>query len=308
MADTAAMERAVAKREAFMSIISDAAQMFNMHAKDVAEAVRAHAMGTDDVTKMAKAEHYEKMVSAEVARGMALRAKAPSKVLCMAQRFHPEVITIKPEAIKKARATPSATLLKRLTTVSTSLLVSAPARQLGAHARRETREAKVHMSAMRRIERVASAAKRRALREALKAAELKGREIRSEILLAKKETSQLSILAKEAALADMVHANRLAAEEELAEKKMMDLMKQEAATEWHAAVLRRRAKKGVVAVRQSATRSRREALRQVVMKHAELHQTRRMQAETSRQAELGARVFTAAELALPLSSRFAPVE
>jgi len=74
-----------------------------------------------------------------------------------------------------------------------------------------------------------------------------------------------------------VHANRLAAEEELAEKKMMDLMKQEAATEWHAAVLRRRAKKGVVAVRQSATRSRREALRQVVMKHAELHQTRRMQ-------------------------------
>ena len=133
------------------------------------------------------------------------------------------------------------------------------------------------MSAMRRIERVASAAKRRALREALKAAELKGREIRSEILLAKKETSQLSILAKEAALADMVHANRLAAEEELAEKKMMDLMKQEAATEWHAAVLRRRAKKGVVAVRQSATRSRREALRQVVMKHAELHQTRRMQ-------------------------------
>jgi len=105
-----------------------------------------------------------------------------------------------------------------------------------------------------------------------------------------------------------VHANRLAAEEELAEKKMMDLMKQEAATEWHAAVLRRRAKKGVVAVRQSATRSRREALRQVVMKHAELHQTRRMQAETSRQAELGARVFTAAELALPLSSRFAPVE
>jgi hypothetical protein len=43
-------------------------------------------------------------------------------------------------------------------------------------------------------------------REALKAAELKGREIRSEILLAKKETSQLSILAKEAALADMVHA------------------------------------------------------------------------------------------------------
>ena len=74
-----------------------------------------------------------------------------------------------------------------------------------------------------------------------------------------------------------MHANRLAAEEELAEKKMMDLMKQEAATEWHAAVLRRRAKKGVVAVRQSATRSRREALRQVVMKHAELHQTRRMQ-------------------------------
>ena len=62
------------------------------------------------------------------------------------------------------------------------------------------------MSAMRRIERVASAAKRRALREALKAAELKGREIRSEILLAKKETSQLSILAKEAALADMVRA------------------------------------------------------------------------------------------------------
>ena len=82
---------------------------------------------------------------------------------------------------------------------------------------------------------------------------------------------------KEAALADMVHANRLAAEEELAEKRMMDLMKQEAAAEWHTAVLRRRAKKGVVAVRQSATRSRREALRQVVMKHAELHQTRRMQ-------------------------------
>jgi len=118
----------------------------------------------------------------------------------------------------------------------------------------------------------------------------------------------MGLLAKEMALATMVHANRLAAEEELRLKAAENQDKVDAATERRQANLRKRAKVGVVAVRQSASKSRRDALAALAIKHGELNQTRCMQAETTRQAELGNRVFNAQELSQPKSGRFEPVE
>ena len=81
-----------------------------------------------------------------------------------------------------------------------------------------------------------------------------------------------------------------------------------AAAERRAAAYSMRAQAAGLATRLEATKACRATLAALVIKHGELHQTRCMAADKRRQAELQARVFQAQELAVPMASRFQPVE
>jgi len=286
--DDAQMQKAAKKREELLSTIKDAAAVFNEHAKDVADAARAQC-GTPAEKKKAL---YEKMVSAEVGRELALRKKAAGGSV---PDYHPEVISVRMG--NNDATVPSRTLLRRLTTCPQTLLATSAARQLGAFTRRELASAEQHARSVKHVARLAAAAKRRSTRRAATLAKISAREARSEAMLDAKERAHAKLLVREMALAAMVAANRDAAEAETSVKAEIYRDRLAEASERRSKALRTTAKVGVVALRSNLNRSRRAALLSVIKKNGELHQKRCMMADTIRQAELGAKVAAAKESA-----------
>ena len=291
-ADAAAMDKAVSKREELMSTISTSAAVFNQHAADVAAAVKAFGLGTDGVAAAVKSAMFQRHVRAEVDRNTAMRAKVGKAT----KGFHPEVITVQADQTGKQKLPPSH-LLRRLTTVPQTLIATAAARHLGACSRREAVITGNQAKSVQRMERFAAAAKRRGLARATILADVAAKEKRAAIVRAVSETSATNLLKKEAALAAMVAANRAAAEEEALALGEAEEERCKAASERRAAVLRKRAKVGVTAIRANANSWRRKEIEKIISKNAALHETRRMQADLCRKAELDMKVMVARELA-----------
>ena len=287
VAQQAAMTKAVQKRDGLLSTIADAAALFNEHAKDVALSTKA-ALESAESAKMA--QHFERMVSAEVAREMTLRAKQAGGAV---PGYHPEVIEV--PVGSRDGGLPHTELLRRLTIQPQTLLATAAARQLSAFTKRESAFAEQHKASVDRVAKLAAAAKRRATRRAEKLAKINAKTVRADAILDSQVTIQAKLLAKEMALSAMVCANREAADAEQLAKGEIYQDRCDEADERRGKHMRIRAKAGVGALRANLATSRRAALAAIVQKNGELNVSRCMQAETVRQAELGAKVAAAKE-------------
>lgn len=300
--DTAAMEQAAAKRESMIQTIADSAAVFNDHAREVAHAAKAASEGKDEASARVKAAFYEKLVSAEVSRNLALKTRGKRAT----ESHHPEVIEVAVGG-EGAIKTPSKELLRRLTACPQNLLATSAARQLGAFSRRELALADIHARSVKRVSNMAATARRRSSARAESLSRLKARHMRSAVMLDKLEKERARRVAKQMALSAFANASRDSANLERSKKAEDAKARCDAATERHEAHLRRVAKVGVASVRAGAFKSRRAALASVIEKNAELHQTRCIVADSIRQAGLGAKIAVAKELGTPRRMQ-SPVE
>jgi len=287
----AAMDKAAATRSLNVLAISEAASKFNLHAADVADAARAAGKNADERMVASKAAIYQKLVTAEVARSLALKQRATATSAVASATFHPEVIEI-PSGVELLRA-PPAHLLRRLTFVPQTLIATSAARHLRALMRRQTRQNIMQQAAINRCARAAAVMGRLKLREACRAAKIRAKEARARTMVRMKERNAAQLTARNMALATMVEANRLAADEEAAANGHAYVLRCERADELREAKMRSVAKRGVVAVRAAAFASRRAACDGAVRLAAQTQAKRRELADARHEAFLEDRIATA---------------
>lgn len=244
-----AMDRAEANRSA---ILASAQEKLHSAHEAVAEKVAAVKDGD---RKSAKGALYEKLQRADVARLSHLKSRGMGRY----KGDTTSVIVVRVE--NKCPRTPPATLVQRLAVVSHGLLATAPSRHSGATMRRASARAALVLKLAQANARRADAAKRVGLRLAEKEAKFKGRMARAVVTRALFEGRRAHVLAQEHKRAVAVHQSRLASDEKRSKNAALFLSHEAAVSERRAAVLRRVAKHGVVAVRAGMAKSRREALR-----------------------------------------------
>lgn len=285
------MDKAAATRSLNVLAISEAAAKFNLHAADVADAARAAGKNADDRMAASKSAIYQKLVCAEVTRSLALKQRATATSASASATFYPEVIEI--ASGMECINAPPAHLLRRLTFVPNTLLATSAARHLRALARRQTRQNIMHQAAINRCARAAAVMGRLKLREAYRAAKIRAKEARARTVLRLKEKSAAQLTARNMALATMVEANRLAADEETAANGYAYTLRCERADELREARMRCVAKRGVSAVRAAAFASRRSTCDAVVRLAAQTQAKRRELADARSAAFLEDRIGVA---------------
>jgi hypothetical protein len=299
-AATAAAQKATAKREAALGARVASARAANAHAEEVSEAAKAAA---EVPSAEAKKALMGRLVAADVNRNLALKARAehtscPGESATARTNFHPEVIVVPTSgaagttssSYASSASVPPMELIRRLSLTPKTLLATSAARQLGAFARRETKGTAWHQRTIDRSVRIAKAAEKRARARAALIAPLEAREARASALASVKAKHAESLAVKNHALRAMVDANLRAAEEELLAKAVDNAIRVEHASEEKDAQLRKKAKKGVSAVRAAAAKSRRSLLDQTSQSRSELLSARCAEADETRGSLLATRM------------------
>jgi hypothetical protein len=213
--------------------------------------------------KADKAALYEKLQRADVLRLAHLKARASTK-------YRGDTTTLIVVRVEKANPrAPPAALVNRLSVVSNGLLASAGARQAGAQNRRTAMRAAVTLNLASASAKRAAALKRVSMAQAAVEAKVKGRAARALVTRALYEGRRAHLVAQEHRLALNAAQNREAAATALQEKCALWRKREAEAEELYEARLRRVAKKGVIAVRASVNKGRREALRASLVQRAE---------------------------------------
>ena len=284
----AKMETAISKREALLQAVASKAGSLNLRAADKAAAAQQVAQGTDSATVASKAAHYDKLMRVEVARQAHLKQRGA------ACRFRGETTSVIIVRFDKARPTmPPTDLVKRLSTVSTSLLRTAKARQLGAQARRQAiHAAKMLKSALSNGKR-AAALSRTSAQEAAVEAKVRAKAKAALCNKALQDGRKAAVVWQERARTVKAAKSRKEATALLASAGAEEAARCAAAADRREAQLRKVAKKGVLAVRASAVKSRRDAALSAVQTRGMELKARLMRVTVARAAHLLERVAKA---------------
>lgn len=276
------MEKAASKRAAILQGVAEKAGAENAKAASVAAATAAK--GTDPA---AKAALYDRLLRAEVARLSALKNKYLSK-----QKGDTiSVIVVRMEDIKPRMPPPALSL--RLSVVPRNLLATSAARQAGAASRRAALRLESQLKAVRASDKRAAALGRVGKVQAAREAAVKARATRSLITYALHQGKRMHAIAQESHRAFEAQVRRTGAVKTLTALGAAAQVKCDAADERRAAKMRATAKTGVLAIRQAAFKSRREARRAAVVSRGETKAERCAAAATKRAAFLAARVTLA---------------
>jgi len=285
----AAMAKAAEKRSAFVQATQEKASAVGAKAASVVAKQQAKADGTDAHVANAKAQLYERLLKAEVARLTFLKDKYQPKTSTGV------MLVIPTDDMSTPKAPPSA-LVRRLTTVGQTLVATSAARQLAALARRDGRAAaavnKMSVSKARRAaalgrvaHAIATTAMKKAMKKARAAVVLTNAHVKRAVPVAAEKRRAAAAADKRAATADALVAAGLAATKA-----------SEAAHARHADKTRARAKKGVLAVRAAAVKSRRDAADAADLVKASVNGALRLRATAKRDELLAARVALAKKL------------
>jgi len=281
------MERATSKREELIQAVVSKAASLNVRAADKAAAAQHVAKGTDAATLASKAALYDRLLNAEVARAATLKQRAEG-------RFMGDTTSMIVVRVDKKHPTmPPAELVKRLSTVNTTLVRTAKARQLGAAARRQAAIAKrILLSATRNSKRAAGLG-RLSTKSAVSEAAIKAMATRAMCNKALQDGLKAHVISQERQRFASATQSRKAAEALRLAIGEKEAVRCQAADERHTARLRKVAKKGVQAVRSSAVASRRAAAMAALQARGEVLLGRLEKAVAAKESILAVRIAKA---------------
>lgn len=281
------MDKAEAKRVAFLEEKMAKATSLNLAKKDKAAAAAAAKKGTDAETHLAKRDLFGKLNDAAVAAETHRKLRAIGKV-------RPNVASVIIVQIKRTepRAPPTA-LVARLSAKQGVLLATAVARHEGATERRvllkESRMQKLGDARARR----AAALERVRGKVAARVTALEARIEATAIAKAEADASKLKFNMGEVKRGANAAAARKAAEDARCAKGESDAARCTGAAERHGNVMRRIAKVGSTTARAAANKSRREALAAVIAERANACSERCIRAAAIKDATLADKVVKA---------------
>lgn len=251
----ASMNKAAENRAAHLAGVQAKAEAVCERAAAVVAKSKAKSDGTDTATCKAKAALYERLVSADSARLVALKAKYGALHAVTAAAG---VIVVDMTDVLDLRKPPSALAL-RLSVCKRHLLATASARQAGAEARRRRARLALLGKLAAAAERRAGAIARVAARLAAKAAAADAKAQRAMNAKALADGARAFVVATQRAKAKAAALKRSALDAQLKAVGEAKAAAVAAAAERRDAKRRAVAKSGVLAVRLAANRSRREA-------------------------------------------------
>lgn len=245
----ASMAKAAAKREAMLEATAAKGHKESLKVRDALEAKNESA--TNDAAS-ARANLYERLLKAEVARLSTLKERTTK-----GGRFPAPQLVVVEVAPAKTR-TPPSTLLLRLSAAPTTLVATAPARQVGAAARRATLASAKAMRYCKAAERRAAAVARVAKMAAALVAKAHAKANRAKSVRQAIEKQRQSLVAAARTRAAAAAAARKAAEGAIQAAGVATQAKHARADERVAAA--REAKKSAAASRVVAAMAKREEI------------------------------------------------
>ena len=264
----ASMAKAAEKRAAVIEATALKASNENAKAASVVAAQLAKSTGSDTHAIEAKAQMYERLLNAEVARLTVLKGK------CVTRDRGDTVSLIVVRVDKPHVRMPPPALSLRLSVKGGNLLATAGGRQAGAKARRGAMLAEKLLKASKENMRRAAALGRVRKAAASLAAAVQARTIAHSIAHAIAQGKRAATCAMDKQRSIAAAEKRKAAHTYRTTKRDAAVAKSDAAKDRRDSTLRGVSKRGVAAVRAAAAKSRRDAKATTTLTASEAHKAR----------------------------------